>query len=393
MPEPPSGGPLGAATPLGSAGAAGGGLRAAVPASALQSTPPKLGEAPAKRGICVSIDHYGKPVRMTADSPAEFHETIRGATLSWVNFGVDDLRNEGEVIAGLLGFSNSLVSALLDDRLSAYEDRDSELGFKLPVVKVSGLDVEVVPLLVLAREGIVLTLHDREKVHRMTKLARYADAFMRKINRESPWNDKLTLVLARIINENNDRNFDGLRSIEEQGDRIAKLLVDRQQPTDLGIEIYQMKHGLIQYLDTLWASLDVVQSLRHGDAECVSDDDQVLARFSVLSSELTHQVQLTEHMSEVLASGMEVLQSIYNNQLQQLNNRLAMAFTWLTILGTVILVPNTLATMFGPITSYEGAAFYRMVGLHVGLTLVATLFSWAYVRRVLPRKPIGHYHT
>ena len=220
-------------------------------------------------------------------------------------------------------------------------------------------------------------------MHRVAKLARYADAFMRKIPKDAPWNDKLSLVLVRIINENNDRNFDGLRSIEEHGDRIAKLLLEPVQPTDLGLEIYQMKHALISYLDTLWASLDVVQSLRHGDAECVSDDEQVLAKFSVLANELTHQVQLTEHMSEVLASGMEVLQSIYNNQLQQLNNQLALAFTWLTILGTVILVPNTIATMFGTFQDYEGQALAWYVAGQVGATTLATFASWRFIRRVL----------
>lgn len=362
--------------------ASAGSLRAQLPAAAVQ-TAAKAPDVLAKRGICVSIDHYGKPMRLTADSPSEFLETIRGATLSWVNFGVTDLRQEGEVVANLLGFSSSLVSALLDDRLSAYEDRDTELGFKLPVVKVEGLGVEVVPLLVLAREGLVLTLHDREKVHRMAKLARYADAFMRKISKDAPWNDKLTLVLGRIINENNDRNFDGLRLIEEQGDRIAKFLITPEiRIGDLGPQIYQMKHALIQYLDTLWASLDVVQSLRHGDAEAVSDDETVLAKFSVLASELTHQVQLTEHMSEVLASGLEVLQGIYNNQLTRLNNRLSLVITWLTVLGTAVLVPNTLATVFssgaydiGP----EDRSWVTMV--LVGSTVLATWFAYWFIRR------------
>ncbi len=49
----------------------------------------------------------------------------------------------------------------------------------------------------------------------------------------------------------------------------------------------------------------------------------------------------------MLASGLEVLQSIYNNQLQILNNKLALLGAYLAIIGTALLVPNTIATVAG----------------------------------------------
>jgi magnesium transporter len=36
------------------------------------------------------------------------------------------------------------------------------------------------------------------------------------------------------------------------------------------------------------------------------------------------------------------MQSIYNNQLQSLNNRFALMTAYLTVLGTAFLVPNTI---------------------------------------------------
>ena len=50
-------------------------------------------------------------------------------------------------------------------------------------------------------------------------------------------------------------------------------------------------------------------------------------------------------MSNVLALGLEVMQSIYNNQLQNLNNRFALVIAYLTVPGTAFLVPNTIATI------------------------------------------------
>ena len=108
-----------------------------------------------------------------------------------------------------------------------------------------------------------------------------------------------------------------------------------------------MKHALITYLNTLWASWDVINSLRYGDAETITDNQKLLQRIGILGDDINRQIALSEHMSEVLASGLEVLQTIYNNQLQMLNNRLAFIATWLGVLATAGLVPNTLATIFG----------------------------------------------
>ncbi|MFZ1898023.1 hypothetical protein [Methanoregula sp.] len=52
-------------------------------------------------------------------------------------------------------------------------------------------------------------------------------------------------------------------------------------------------------------------------------------------------------MSNVPALGLEVMQSIYNNQLQSLKNRFALVTAYLTVLGTAFLIPNTIATISG----------------------------------------------
>jgi len=45
------------------------------------------------------------------------------------------------------------------------------------------------------------------------------------------------------------------------------------------------------------------------------------------------QIGLSEHMSEVLASGIEATQAIYNNQLTIANNQLTISNNQLTILN------------------------------------------------------------
>ncbi|MBI2077395.1 MAG: magnesium transporter CorA, partial [Euryarchaeota archaeon] len=120
---------------------------------------------------------------------------------------------------------------------------------------------------------------------------------------------------------------------------------------------------------------------RYGDAELVSDDETYLARMGILGDDITRQIQLAEHTSEVLVSGLEVLQSVYNNQLQVLNNRLALVVAWLTILGTAILVPNTIATTLGPITSAPDSWRTAYIVFYVVSTVVATVAAFWFVRQ------------
>ena len=128
---------------------------------------------------------------------------------------------------------------------------------------------------------------------------------------------------------------------------------------------------------------------RFGDAGLISDDDKILEKMAALAEDVNRQINLAEHLSDVLASGLEVLQSIYNNQLQVLNNRLALVVAYLTVIGTALLVPNTLATVLGNSAfamSSHDISWYLI--LLVTSTVVATIFSFWWIRRtgLLPKK-------
>lgn len=302
---------------------------------------------PAHRAFCIAMLNSGNVVRCEGDRPSEFMGIIADSKIAWVNFTLSDVQKESADTAMSLGFNPKIVSDMLSDYSRNYEDYEIELGIKIPAVTVKRLDVNVSPLFILMRRGLILTMHGGEVV-RLIRFSRYAHTFMRKIDYSGPWQDVLTTMLVRIIDENNDRNFDHLREIQEEGDELSRELMDPRTPHDrLGGEIYKMKHALISHLNSLWATLDVINSLRYGDAEMITDDKVLLNRITMLATDITNQISLSEHMSEVLASGLEVLQSIYNNQLQVLNNKLAFLAAWLAIVGTAVLVPNTLATVFG----------------------------------------------
>ena len=338
--------------------------------------------------FCIALPVAGgRPLRLVGNSPQDFIPLLKDSSVAWLNFPVKDLKKDAELIAISLGFSTSLVPSIISNYLSAYEDRDTEMGLMLPAVVVKKFDVIISPILILIRKDLIVTIHG-DDMDRLVRLSRYADAFMRKIKYNLVQKDKLSIILTRIIDENNDKNFEHLRRLEAQGDDLSKNLLDPLTPRGvIAPDIYNMKHALISYLDALWATLDVINCLRHGDAELVTDNQKLLGRIGILSDDINRHISLSEHMSEVLASGLEVLQSIYNNQLQILNNRLAFVMTWLTILGTAVLVPNTLATVMG------NAAFNMGPGdrlWYISLLIISTIIStwiaywWVKKKGLLP---------
>ncbi|MFH1126274.1 MAG: CorA family divalent cation transporter [Candidatus Altiarchaeota archaeon] len=336
---------------------------------------------PSHRAFCIAMLNSGNVVRCEGDHPKEFAGIIADSKVAWVNFSLSDLENTSIEIASDMGFNPKVVSDLLSAYNMNYEDFETELGVKIPAVTVNHLDVRITPLIILLRKGLILTMHTGGVV-RLVRFSRYAHTFMKKIDYTGPWQDVLTTLLIRIIDENNDRNFDHLREIQEESDSLSKELMDPETPRErLGEEIYKMKHALITHLNGLWATLDVINSLRYGDADIISDDKNLLNRITMLANDLTNQISLSEHMSEVLASGLEVLQSIYNNQLQILNNKLAFVATWLAILGTAVLVPNTVATIFGIPTIAEHLSWQAATLILVLSSVISGLLMYWFMDR------------
>ncbi|MBI2660439.1 magnesium transporter CorA [Candidatus Woesearchaeota archaeon] len=329
--------------------------------------------------FCVAMLRNGSTVKIEGNAD-EFLPTLKDADFAWINVQVSDLENEGGKTASMLGFNPLIINELAKQRFSGYDDHTTELGLLLPAVRVTELEVEINKLIILMKNNLIVTIHG-EHVTRLVKFARYAVTFFKKVPKNLDDIDKISLVLIRILDENNERNFDGIRAIQEQGEEISKYLIETTGfRKELGSDIYKMKHALISYLEALWATLDVVHYLRYGDAEIITDDPIILQKVGMLSTDLTRQISISEQMSTVLASGLEVLQSIYNNQLQILNNRMSLIAVWMGVLGAAFIVPNTIATVFGtPIA--EHVEWRTQVTILVFSTIASGLLAYLIFKK------------
>lgn len=355
-------------------------------------SPPKPGtlELFQKRWFCAALLPSGKTFKQDAETPMAFIDVLSRATVAWIDYVTTDIERDFPLAAAQLAFGGALISSLSGDTPAPYLDFDTEMGMRMPCIQIRGLDVKAYPLLLLLRKNFVFTSHTSLVDKRFTRLRRYADSILKKTAASANAQDKLTMVLMRIIDANGDSNFRHLRVIEERGDELNEDLMNTATPREkIGPEIYMLKHALITYMNALWDSVDVLHALRYGDAELLTDDPKLLDMMTLMAEEVKSQIGLAEHMSEVIASGLEVMQTIYNNQLQMLNNRLALVMTYLTIVGTAVLVPNTLATILGNAVFEIGPEdLWWYIILMVVLTLGATylVYWWVKRRGWIPRK-------
>jgi magnesium transporter len=308
-------------------------------------------------------------------------------TFSWVDYTASDIADAAKV-AMAFGFSRPLMDSLSTDKLSEYVDLDAELGMRIPSVKVERLEPEIEPTYFLVRENLILTIHGVAASHLM-QFSRYADTYLRKLG-SMTLSEKRTLFLIRLMDENCNDHFDQLRFIEDHADVVGYELSEmRIHIRDVGKRIFQVKHTTMVYLSTLWHLLDVINSLRFGDAELIDDSQKILGKLNLMSEDVSRQVELSENMSEVLVSGMDILQALYNNQLLVINNRMVLALTWLTVLGTALLVPNTLATIFGYVfgLDFELMLWSVLVIIMATATMSSLAYWWTKSWTVVPKSP------
>lgn len=343
-----------------------------------------------KRWFVASLDSSGKTSKQEAESAEPLIERINNSVVSWVDYISDDLEQELPIVAAKMGFTEPFIQYLSGSAQLNYEDFDSEMLMKFPSIQIRGTEVRAHSLMILINKNTVFTIHLRNVDKRFIRLRRYSEAILRKIPSEAIPRDKLTMLLSRIIDANNDSNFRHLRVIEEFGDELNRDLMDpKTDKVQLGPKIYEMKHALIIYMDGLWESVDVLHAMRYGDAELLTDDERLLNAVSIMIDQVKSQLALSEHMSEVLASGIEATQTIYNNQLTIannqltiLNNRFSQLAAYLAIIGTAVLIPNTIATILGNnVWLYGPEDLWWYLSLMIGATLSGCVLMWYWISK------------
>jgi len=315
----------------------------------------------------------GAPFTRPTCNLDEATQFVSLGNLTWIECVVDNIIEETPKILAKLGITMD-SSQLLSGYVSNYEDRGDTLGLMIPFVVPGNNKTETAPLLIFIKKDLVVTIHD-DYGGKITRLYSYAPTLLRKLPKEPDlWGDRQTLLLARIIDEISEANFSILRLIVERVEQFEiDLAGSRQVTRDISLELSNMKTSLLTFLNAIWATYDTVHNLKYGDADMVSDNEPILAKFEVILGRLDRQIQMSENVMQMVATGVNVIQT-------EVTNKVTILIIWWTVAGTAELVPNTIATVFGLYPGHE-ANFWPLVSVIAISAGLATLFAYFFVRR------------
>ncbi len=303
----------------------------------------------------------------------EAAQKITAGNFIWVECVVDSITEDTPKILERLGVSMD-PSLLLSGYVSSYEDRGDTLGLMIPFVVPGNNTTQTAPLLIFIKKDLVITIHD-DYGGKITRLYNYAPTLLRKLPKEpEQWTNRQTLLLARIIDEISEANYSILRLIVERAEQFEiDLAGSRQVTRDISLELSNMKTALLTFLNAIWATYDTVHNLKYGDADLISDDEPILAKFEVILGRLDRQIQMSENVMQMVATGANVIQT-------EVTNKVTILIIWWTVAGTAELVPNTIATVFGLYPAHE-QQFWPIVGTITISAGLATAIAYFYVRR------------
>ncbi len=293
--------------------------------------------------------------------------------LTWIECVVDNIIGETPKILEKLNITMD-PSVLLSGYVSSYEDRGDTLGLMIPFVVPGNNKTLTAPILIFMKKDLIVTIHD-DYGGKITRLYNYAPTLLRKLPKEADsWADRQTILLARIIDEISESNFSILRLIVERAEQFEiDIAGSRQVTRDISLELSNVRTSLLTFLNATWASYDTVHNLKYGDAEMVSDNEVILAKFEVILGRLDRQIQMSENIMQMVATGVNVVQT-------EVTNKVTILIIWWTVAGTAELVPNTIATVFGLYPNHE-TVFWPIVTTVVTSAALATAVAYFYVKK------------
>ncbi len=325
------------------------------------------------KAISVAGLQEGMPFKKPTVELDELPAIISAGHLIWIECVVDNIIGETPKILEKLSI-NMDPSILLSGYVSSYEDRGDTLGLMIPFVVPGNNKTLTAPILIFMKKDLIVTIHD-DYGGKIARLYNYAPTVLRKLPKEADsWADRQTILLARIIDEISEANFSILRLIVERAEQFEiDLAGSRQVTRDISLELSNMKTSLLTFLNAIWASYDTVHNLKYGDADLVSDDEVILAKFEVILGRLDRQIQMSENVMQMVATGANVVQT-------EVTNKITILIIWWTVAGTAELVPNTIATVFGLYPNHE-TVFFPIVAIVLGSAALATAVAYFYVRK------------
>jgi len=304
---------------------------------------------------------------------------------SWIECYVDKVEDDSLDIINKFTpeskyMEESQFRQLFDTVESDYHDYKYAVGLKFTIALIEKERIRRLYFLVILARNMILTIHCTERsptrifedTSQELLQKTFEDVFKKSTD---VVNDARTLILARIIDDIAGINFGALRAITQKADNLEKNLKNKSE-VEMYKELTRIRKYLLRFHEAMWSIYDAVYQLRHGDAKVISDQRSILNEFNNLQTRITSQIHMSENVIHLVATGFNVVQA-------RSTSEVSIHIILLTVLGTIVLVPNTIATVFGelefPVRMGIGQGTFTIILTVVSFGIAMALYAKRWV--------------
>ncbi|MFH1229490.1 MAG: magnesium transporter CorA family protein [Candidatus Aenigmatarchaeota archaeon] len=224
------------------------------------------------------------------------------------------------------------------------------------------------------------------------KLAHYEKAFdfikekMKKIK-------NVGYLLYEILDFDVEENYEVLSLTEKRVTEIEKDVLNLNDVARKITNIIEFKRYLLTMWRRFWSSSKILFSVKKGMTPIEVDNNLIMLLDDVHNS-YVHQMDIVSSQREIMTDALTIYESVLANRLATISNninvsvkRLTLVMFILTGIGTVLTVPNTVATIFGiPEWPIAGDQWKFIALLLVVSAIIPSIWFYFYWKKIVKKE-------
>lgn len=183
--------------------------------------------------------------------------------------------------------------------------------------------------------------------------------------------DKPSYVVHSILDEISATYFEYLERIEDQTRDIEEKMIERADQASMR-ELFFLKSDLITFNKFLWYERGALFSLKKLDAPYMTKGFKEMV--DDVHDDITRQIDIVETFREVLSDALDAYLSTISNKINLSIKRLTVIVLYLTVISTILVFPNTIATVLGIPVIGSNVNPYLVIGLLSVSTLIPAVW-------------------
>lgn len=170
----------------------------------------------------------------------------------------------------------------------------------------------------------------------------YQNYVREKGMKKSSVEDAAFYVLSRAAYKNSEI----IQKFEADTNRIEDEALKKHGAGMLP-SLFSLKRKLVRYNKFFWRQRELIFELKNNQVAFFEPSRELKGRLDELFNAILFDINSIETLREILSDTLDLYHTVISNRINETIKRLTLVTVVLTIVATVSMVPNTIATIFG----------------------------------------------